>query len=149
MVLHREHWKCFVANAFHRSVVQVEVRDLEFRRARDPVLAARALEARRCLDLSGPDRNPFLHDIMLATRLGWLPADSILRDTTDCEELWEWAEGVEGAEADEDAYDDAWRAFEAWKKANPGRADHVRRPAGSPWKEAEEREEEGDGGEAD
>lgn len=112
------------------------------RRARDPLLVQRALEARRCLDLSGPDRNPFLHDIMLATRLGWLPADSILRETSDCEELWEWAEGVEGAEAEEDAYDDAWRAFEAWKAANPGRADHVRRPAAPRWREEEEEEEE-------
>jgi hypothetical protein len=29
MVLHGEHWKFFVANAFHRSVVQVAVSDLE------------------------------------------------------------------------------------------------------------------------
>lgn len=29
MILHGEDWKFFVANAFHRLIVQIDVRDLE------------------------------------------------------------------------------------------------------------------------
>jgi hypothetical protein len=36
VVLHCENWKCFVPKAFHRSVVQVHVGDLEIGRAGIP-----------------------------------------------------------------------------------------------------------------
>ena len=35
MILHREDRKFFVANAFHGSVVQIDVGDFEIRRSRD------------------------------------------------------------------------------------------------------------------
>lgn len=98
------------------------------RRVVEPESARRAAAARECLDLSGPDRNPFLLDIQYAERFGRLPDGSVLRDTTDCDELAELGEG--GEDGDDDAYDDAWARFAAYQRAHPGVADHVRRPAG-------------------
>ena len=100
----------------------------------DPVAKRLADEARRCLDLSGPDRNPFLLDIQYADRFGRLPESSILWETTDCAALHPRSEG--DGDGDDDAYDDAWEQFEAWQIANPGRADHVVRPARPEWMEA-------------
>jgi YVTN family beta-propeller protein len=96
---------------------------------------ARGHAASACLDLSGPDRNPFLGDILYWQRHGAPPAGSALARmqapgaVTDCRVL----QGLSGRDDDddteEDAWDDAWRQFDAWKRAHPGKGDHVvRRP---------------------
>lgn len=103
-----------------------------------------AARAHTCLDLSGPDRNPYLLDIQYAERFGRLPANSILRETTDCAELADWGEASESGDGDEDAYDDAWRGFEAWQRANPGKADGIVRHPRPAWMRDEEEDEEED-----
>ena len=45
VVLHGEHWKFFVANAFHRSVVQVAMGDLKIARAGNGVALSQNRES--------------------------------------------------------------------------------------------------------
>lgn len=106
---------------------------------REPGAFAAAAAARTCLDLSGPDRNPWMLDVQYAERFGRLPADSILRESTSCAALAEAA--GEDEDGDEDAYDDAWADFERWKLEHPGVADHVVRPAGPGWRNGRDEED--------
>ena len=85
-------------------------------------------EASTCLDFSGPDKNPMLGDILWWHRHGSpRPGSLLAAGERDCEILNEEEEDLDG---DADAYDAAWRQFEAWRQQNPGVADHIRRPAG-------------------
>ena len=104
----------------------------------DPRVTRLANEARKCLDLSGPDRNPFLLDIQYADRFGRLPDASMLWETTDCAALHRRSGGDGDGDGDDDAYDEAWDQFIAWQDANPGKADFVDRPARPEWKNAAE-----------
>ncbi len=105
---------------------------------KEPGALRAAAAAHACLDLSGPDRNPYLLDIQYAERFGRLPANSILHQTTECATLQRWGETSESGDGDDDAYDDAWRGFTAWKAKHPGVADGIVRPARPAWMELEE-----------
>lgn len=89
-----------------------------------------------CVDLSGPDREPLMGLLVEWQRTGRRPA--AWPEGGPCREAGEgdadearMGEGDDGDDRDEaDAYDAEWARFEAWKRAHPGVADHVVRPAG-------------------
>ncbi len=87
----------------------------------DPRALKAAAEARKCLDLSEPDRDPYVLDINYAERFGRFPVKSILAQTTDCTRLRAWSE----ARSDDDdggtrAEREADLAWTTWEAAHPG-----------------------------
>lgn len=88
-------------------------------------------EAAKCLDFSGPDKNPLLGELLWWRRHGHpRPGSLLAQGVTDCARL----NGDGDPDGDGDAYEAAWARFEAWRGLHPGVADHITRRAPPKWK---------------